>query len=60
MEHDYSVTWNEVKILIEKNLKEKRGKSGDDKIPFGVIRFAMDNVWDELYEKMSNEYGDRA
>ena len=57
--HDYSVTWNEVKMLAEKNLKEKRGKSGDDKIPFGVIRFVLEDVWNDLYEKMSKEYGER-
>lgn len=57
MEHDYSVTWNQVKPLVEKEL-ERRGKSGDDKIPYGVIKFALESVWDRLYEKMAKEYGD--
>ena len=57
MEHDYSVTWNQVKPLIEKEL-ERRGVSADDKIPMGAIRFALDAVWKVLYEKMAKEYGD--
>ena len=57
MEHDYSVTWNEVKPLIDKEL-ERRGVNGETKIPIAVIRFALDNVWNQLYEKMAKEYGD--
>ena len=53
MERDYSVTWNDVKNRIEKNLKEKRGKSGDDKIPIGVIEFALKDVWNDLFNEIN-------
>ena len=57
MEKDYSVTWNQVKPLLEKEL-ERRGKNGEDKIPMAVIKYALEHVWKELYENMEKEYGE--
>lgn len=48
---DYSVTWNEVKERVRKKL-EKRGISGDDKVSMGDIDYAIDKVWEEMYNEM--------
>lgn len=45
---DYSVTWDEVKPLIEKKLEQHR-RSCYDKIPFGLIERILEEVWDDLY-----------
>lgn len=46
--NDYSVTWDEVKVRVEKWLKEKRGIDGNKLISMGTIDYAMDRVWDEI------------
>ena len=49
---DYRVTWDEVKVRVEKWLKEKRGIDGNKKIPMGTINYAIDRVWDEIYDEI--------
>ena len=51
---DYSVTWDEVKVRVEKWLKEKRGIDGNKLISMGTIEYAMDRVWDEIYSEKKN------
>lgn len=50
MADDYSVTWDDVKVRLEKELY-RRGISGADKIPMGVIEVALKKVWNDLCEE---------
>ena len=50
MADDYSVTWDDVKVRLEKEL-QRRGMSGTDKIPMGVIEVALKKVWNDLCEE---------
>lgn len=50
MADDYSVTWDDVKVRLEKEL-QRRGMSGADKIPMGVIEVALKKVWNDLCEE---------
>lgn len=47
MVDDYSVTWDDVKMRLENEL-QRRGISGGDKIPMGVIEVALKKVWNDL------------
>lgn len=55
MTSDYRVTWDEVKVRVEKWLKEKRWIDGNKRIPMGTIFYAIDRVWDEIYHEKSKE-----
>lgn len=58
-EMDYSVTWNEVKERVRKKL-EKCGISGDDKVSMGDINYAVDKVWEEMYNEMKVKRDERS
>lgn len=53
MEHDYSVTWNQVKEIVDKLFED-----GDVKMAMGDIKRAVNKAWDILYDDMSRRYGD--
>ena len=53
MEHDYSVTWNQVKEIVDKLFED-----GDVKMSMGDIKRAVNKAWDILYDDMSRRYGD--
>ena len=50
MVDDYSVTWDDVKVRLEKEL-QRRGISGADKIPMGVIEVALKKVWNDFCDE---------
>ena len=51
---DYSVTWREVKPLLEEELA-RQNIGEDDKIAMGVIDESLTKVWQDLFEKMNKE-----
>lgn len=55
MEHDYSVTWNQVKNLVDKMIENH-----DEKIAMGTVERAVKQAWDILYDNMCRRYGDIA
>ena len=55
MEHDYSVTWNEVKNLVDKLIEDH-----DEKIAMCIVKRAVEQAWDILYDNMCRKYGDIA
>lgn len=53
MVQDYSVTWNEVKNLVDKLIENH-----DEKVAMGDIERAVKKAWNILYEDMCKKYGD--
>lgn len=53
MEYDYSVTWNEVKNLVDKLIENH-----DEKTAMYTIERAVQQAWNILFDKMREEYGD--
>ena len=51
MEEDYSVTWNEVKNLVDKLIEDH-----DEKIAMGDIERAVKHAWDILFDNMYRMY----
>lgn len=52
---DYSVSWNQVKPLLEKELA-RRGIGDDDKVAFADFEMALRRAWDTLFEEMYINY----
>ena len=55
MEHDYSVTWNEVKNLVDKLIENH-----DKKMAMGDIEREVRHAWKILYDNLCRKYGDTA
>ena len=53
MGYDYSITWNEVKNLVDKLIENH-----DEKMAMGDVERAVKQAWNILYEDMRKKYGD--
>lgn len=53
MTEDYSVTWNEVKGIVDKLL------DGDERICMGDVERAIDKAWDIIYDDRCVKYGSK-
>ena len=51
--NDYSVTWNQVKEIVDKLIEDS-----DEKMAMGDIERTVKKAWDILYDDMSRRYGD--
>ena len=49
-DEDYSVTWNEVKNIVDSLL------DGNKKVPMGEINTAVDIAWERLYLNQKMKY----
>ena len=52
MEEDYSVTWNEVKGIVDKFIDD-----GDEKMPMGEIESAVKKAWKVIFDDRCRKYG---
>ena len=52
MEHDYSVTWNQVKNLVDEMIEDH-----DKKVAMADINHAVNQAWDILYDNLYEKYG---
>ena len=52
MEHDYSVTWNQVKNLVDEMIEDH-----DEKVAMADIVHAVDQAWDILCDNLDKKYG---
>ena len=53
MTEDYSVTWNEVKGIVDKLL------DGDERMCMGDVKRAIDKAWDIIYDDRCVKYGSK-
>lgn len=51
--NNYSVTWNQVKEIVDKLIED-----GDEKMAMGDIQRAVEKAWDILCDDMSRRYGE--
>ena len=52
MELDYSVSWNEVKSLVDKLIENH-----DEKMAMGDIDRAVTHAWEILFDGLDKKYG---
>ena len=52
MEEDYSVTWNEVKGIVDKFIDD-----GDEKMAMGDIEAAIRKAWKVIFDDRCRKYG---
>lgn len=52
MEEDYSVTWNEVKGIVDKFIDDS-----DEKMSMGEIESAVENAWEVIFYDRCRKYG---
>lgn len=52
MEEDYSVTWNEVKGIVDKFIDD-----GDEKMSMGEIESAVKKAWEVIFDDRCRKYG---
>ena len=52
MEEDYSVTWNEVKGIVDKFIDD-----GDKKMSMGEIESAVKKAWKVIFDERCRKYG---
>ena len=52
MEEDYSVTWNEVKGIVDKFIDD-----GDEKMSRGEIESAVKKAWKVIFDDRCRKYG---
>ena len=52
MEEDYSVTWNEVKGIVDKFIDD-----GDEKMSMGEIESAVKKAWNVIFDDRCRKYG---
>ena len=50
-EEDYSVTWNEVKGIVDKLI------DGDEQMSMGNVERAVRHAWDIIYDDRCRRYG---
>lgn len=51
--HDYSVTWNQVKSIVDKLIDDH-----DKRMAMGDIKQEVNNAWAILYHDLKEYYGD--
>lgn len=51
--HDYSVTWNQVKYLVDKLIDNH-----DERMAMGDIERKVKQAWNILYDDLRKMYGD--
>lgn len=51
--HDYSVTWNQVKSIVDKLIDDH-----DKRMAMGDIEHEVHNAWAILYHDLKEYYGD--
>lgn len=52
MEEDFSVTWNEVKEIVDKFIDD-----GDEKMSMGEIESAVKKAWKVIFDDRCRKYG---
>ena len=52
MKEDYSVTWNEVKGIVDKFIDD-----GDEKMSMGEIESAVKKAWNVIFDDRCRKYG---
>lgn len=52
MEEDYSVTWNEVKGIVDKFIDD-----GDEKMSMGEVESAVRKAWKVIFDDRCRKYG---
>lgn len=53
LSHDYSVTWNQVKSVVDKLIDDH-----DKRMAMGDIEHEVHNAWAILYHDLKEYYGD--
>ena len=53
MKEDYSVTWNEVKNLVDKFIEDH-----DEKMSMGDIEREVRHAWNILYDDLCRKHGE--
>ena len=51
-EEDYSVTWNEVKGIVDKFIDD-----GDEKMSMGEVESAVRKAWKVIFDDRCRKYG---